>query len=699
MSLLSRIRQNIGLVAAVIFIAIIAFLLGDLLSGLDRMRGAAVAGEVAGQEIPYQEYSRRISNVLNQRGGGDDDFLRGQASEQVWSEMVNEIILDREFESAGLAVSEAELYDMFAGREISPLLRDIFFAPGQPYDQNRMKQLLAQLAEDPEQAEQLRLIEDYAARARARERYLNMIRKCFAGSDALAQQKYTDQNRRFDISYLGVNYSAIPDSAVTVSDSDIRAYISRNKHKYQQKEAETVIRFARFDLRPSQADSSRARAELMRYRPVFASTDNDSVFTLGKTRNPYKPSSFLPLHELPEALRDSLRGAEKGYIAGPLLENGYYKYYKVAKVRPAEKPSAKVRHILLNFTADTTALLARANDLARQARSGDFAAVASENSDDFNSRTKGGDLGWYRPDYFGDAFNNAVRAASPGSIIGPIKGLGGYHIVQVLDKSSSEYSLAEIEVELIYGTQTRDSVYGRANQFAARLLESKDINAIGPEFSAPVLESNALTENTHSINGLQGGRDVVLWALYEPKGAVSKVFRVKDSYVVAQVREKRPEGLREGEEVRAEVEPMVRNEKKAKLILEKLKPLAGQELNAIRDAYGAGAFVNTATNITFESGSVPGMGADQKLIGTITGMAQGQVSAPIQGDNGVFIIQVTQVSEPPAAEQNTLGNLKLAQARLMQNQIENRVIEGLKELAGVEDKRAKTESEFERADP
>ncbi|TAE46597.1 MAG: hypothetical protein EAZ89_19765 [Bacteroidetes bacterium] len=694
MSVLGWIRNNIGLIVIIIFLALVSFILQDVLKGIDSIFGGAPsAGVVAGKTITTVEYNERSNNALSQSDSGDE-LQNARIKDQVWEQLVSEVVLDQEFENVGLGISGDEIYDMFAGKEISPLLRNYFFRPEEPYDQNRMKILLQQLteSESPEQVEQLRLLEEYAARARAEQRYQNMIAAAFTASKALAKQKYVEQNRKVNLTYVGVNYAQIPDSLVKVSDSELKSYLSRYKKRYEQKDEETFIRYARFDLRPSKADSIKALNEVARLKTAFGEATDDSSFTQNKSRKIYSQAYVAP-NALAESIRDSVVRASAKQVLGPIFEGGFYKLIKVVGTKAAEKPAAKVAHILIPYGADSAAAQTKAASLAAQARGGaNFAQLATDNSDDYVSKAKGGDLGWYNPGFFGDEFDKAVNAAGTGSIVGPIKGRGGYHVVKVLDKSSLLYDVAEVETEVSYSSTTRDSVYGQANLFASKLMQSKDINKAASEAGIAAFESNAIINTTIDVLGLNGGREIAVWAANSDMNAISKVIRIKDTYVVAQVTKRNPAGIRPLDDLREEIELKVRNEKKAKMILEKLDAVAGSDLNAVKEAYGAGAFTNSATNITFETSTIPGIGADRLIVGKVAGMAQGETSKPIEGQNGVYIIQVTAVTEAPEADETTLASLKQSQMMQGKSAIQGKIMAALTELADVKDKRAETEA-------
>jgi hypothetical protein len=136
----------------------------------------------------------------------------------------------------------------------------------------------------------------------------------------------------------------------------------------------------------------------------------------------------------------------------------------------------------------------------------------------------------------------------------------------------------------------------------------------------------------------------------------------------------------------------VLKEKKAELIKQKLSDLTGQDLNAMKDGYGAGASVSTASNISFSSNTIPGIGSDRFIIGKVLGMQQGQTSQPIAGDNGVYVLQVTGITEAPELDATALSSKKSQEASAGQLNVQSKVIPGLIDIADVVDNRAKVEA-------
>ena len=100
-------------------------------------------------------------------------------------------------------------------------------------------------------------------------------------------------------------------------------------------------------------------------------------------------------------------------------------------------------HILVATEAEAQKILA-------QATTDNFAELAKKYSTDKGSAVKGGDLGSVQASQFVPEFSNAVMAAQPGQIIGPVKSQFGYHVIWVkkLDIKSFEQAKDQIKKEL-----------------------------------------------------------------------------------------------------------------------------------------------------------------------------------------------------------------------------------------------------------
>lgn len=704
MSALSMIRNNIGLVAVIIFISLLGFILTDLLSSANRsggaFQGSSDAGVVAGEKVTRDRYAERVDQYVQSRQNQTGSLAvtqRYQAEDDAWNSLVSEIVFDKELEKTGIKITGDEVLDMFVGDKISPIVIQQFAADPSQYDVNQVRTFLQNIQDDPDPESparlQLKNFEDYLVRVRGIEQYQNAFKSGYVSSKAYAQQLATEQSKSVDVSFLGVNYTQIPDSTVDVSDSELRAYIADHPKTFEQEEL-TYVNYVRYDVSPSAADSAKAFAEISKLKKTFSETPTpDSIWTAPRTRFPFQPGISQPLSDVPAAIRDSLLGSVEKQVFGPILDGRYYRLYKIVEIQDTADYFANINHILIRFGSDSAKALSDARAIRGEVSDANFASVAAEKSQDFNTRNSGGALGWYRKfSAFGEDFDKVVGSADVGSIIGPVKSTQGYHVVQIVEKTRKTFSIANIEQIIYPSDKTRNSVYNDVNRLAEKASSSGDLEIAAAELEVNVLNSNGLSRSTKQLAGLPVGRQLVRWAIDADVNELSSIIEVSNdidkSFVFAQVSDRAPKGLQQISDpnVRARVTVEVRKEKKGKMIADKLAGLSG-DLNAIKEGYGAGAFVSNAKSITFSSNTIPGVGNDPLVIGTALGLEKGEQSSPIVGQNGVYIVKVDEVRATDPLDEATLITRKTTDVLTGQRTYIGKVEPALMELGDAKDTR------------
>lgn len=166
--------------------------------------------------------------------------------------------------------------------------------------------------------------------------------------------------------------------------------------------------------------------------------------------------------------------------AGPVRDEDVRAAYDASVADPSRfEGFACASHILVAFpttgtgsapsepsAADDAAALAAAEAIAARLAAGeDFAAVATEASDDPGSAARGGDLGCNFPGSYVPEFEAALQALQPGQVSAPVRTEFGYHIIR-LDASGVppfEKVAEQIRTEL-------ESRQGDTRQQLTRLL-------------------------------------------------------------------------------------------------------------------------------------------------------------------------------------------------------------------------------------
>ena len=203
-----------------------------------------------------------------------------------------------------------------------------------------------------------------------------------------------------------------------------------------------------------------------------------------------------------------------------------------------------------------------------------FTKLAEKFSQDQNSSLKDGTIGWFTEGEMPPKFNDACFSARKGDII-VVKDTYGTHLIEVVDKSKSteKYEVAYLDRQITYSNTTYQNIFARAAKFAAENSDYEQFDASSTEENLSKRIADELQESTISIPGLENPRDLVKWAYESEVGDVSDVFEFGNKIVVATLTSIKKEGLKDVEDVRAEVENLVRNQKKSERLMEELSGL------------------------------------------------------------------------------------------------------------------------------
>ena len=162
---------------------------------------------------------------------------------------------------------------------------------------------------------------------------------------------------------------------------------------------------------------------------------------------------------------------------------------------------------------------------------------------------------------------------------------------------------------------------------------------------------------------------------------MSTIFDLDDMYVIAVLTKSVEEGYAPYEDIAERYEYIVKKEKKGAMLAEQAKAYGTDYQKMIDNLKGE---KTTVDNVTFEGRGFGNFGVEDKVIGTVIGMKEGEMSEPIIGGNGLYVVKI--VKETPAATTTDYTNIQKEQRSRYNNQIlNNAVYSALKDLAKVED--------------
>lgn len=702
MSVINKIRERSGLAVGVIAVSLLLFIVGgDLLSGQNNLFGGSQqkVGEIAGKSIELPEFNAKVDELRAQfeqqsgRAPQEQDLV--QIREQAWNQMLFEIAYQKQFDKLGLKVSPEELIDMVQGNNISPAVRQAFTNPQTGvFDKAQIVSYLKGLKNlPPQQQAAWASFEKNLSSERLREKYESLMRLSIFATTAEAQKEYQAQNSRADVKMLFVPYYAVNDTTVKVSDSELNDYLNKHKDEYPGADSRS-IQYVTFSVAPSKEDSAALYNEIKTLARGLGAAGNDSTFA--QQNSDVRVPLYLTAGEMPEQLRGAIPTFSPGGIYGPFREGNTYFIYKYGGTKRDTSFTVRASHILIRPTAQTDSAKVdarrRAEGILKQIQAGaSFEALAQTNSSD-GSAQNGGDLGYFKNNgQMVKPFETAVFAATGAGLIPRlIETDFGYHIIKVTEpKSNQLYRVVGIGKTINPSQATRDEALRKADQFAAdaRTKEAFDAKA-KEDKSIVVATAERIPEGASNVNALTDARAVVKWAFADKTsvGDVSEPFEVGDQYVIAVLTGKTAKDEVKVDDYRTELTAKVRNELKAKQIMDKLANASGS-LEATAQKYGAGPLVEEVQDVNLATGFLRSAGVDPVALGRIFGQKAGQRSKPFAGDAGVLIVETTRVTPAPNVADYTLYKTQIQQNNAAR--VGFSINEAIKEAANVKDMRAK----------
>ena len=685
MAVIGKIRERGTLLVAVVGGALVLFVLGEFLSNRMGGRAEQVLGEVGGEEIGVVEFERRVSDEIESYRNDFNQQVTAQLTEQVrssvWNEMVKSRAMMGQVAEAGFTLTRPEYDDVRFGENIMPEFRGQFQGEDGNPDKTKLRDYFSRVQLNAPvyyeiQARRIRENRLYA-------KYNTLVKKSAYVNSAQAHDEFNGKNTKATFTFVAKRYDSEPDSLYAVSDRDLRQYFDQHKNEPKHKQlASRSFDYVLFPVTPSEADRLSFRQELDGLRNEFESATNDSLFVIANSGS--RTYSKVPYTEgAADKLTDSLIvNAAVGAVVGPYAEGEQWKLVKVKEL--AAVPEARVRHILLSTQGkDEAAQSKRADSLlavVKKDRS-KFPNLVTKFSDDPGSTSNGGVYEWFDKTRMVPEFTAASFDEKKGAIT-IAKTSFGFHIVEVLDqRERQERRVVTVDRQMKPSPSTFKEVYKKANEFSLRNKTADDVKKAAEEQGLQLTPVEDFRADARSIPGLQQPSSVIPWVNRAKVGEVSDPKDAGDNYVVGVLNSIREEGAPELEDVREAFTKEVVKEKKAEAFIIKMQ--GKTDLNALAPELSVS--VQTATDMLYNTFSIPGGYSEFEVIGQIFALQNGQTSVPLKGDNGVYVATMT--ARTDATEPGDLSADKKSMVSRLRSRAENGVFNALREAAGVTDNR------------
>ncbi len=718
MAIIGKIQKKTGLLLIVVAGGLVLFLIQG---ALDSFRNSTsedpdLIGIMDGSDIKRGDYMReleimKVQHELQTNNKPTENDL-DRLHPQVWQKLMFTKGFKRQLDELGIDLSDEEEIDMIQGSSIHPALLNVpAFQTNGKVDVRKIQQYIRNMEnmeiksiEQQKQKAQWDLFLLSVTDNRLQEKYTSLLDKTVYVTKAEAQRDFLAKNSQATYDYLYVPFSAIPDSTIEVTDDKLKEYLEPRKSEFKARESR-YIGYVSFKMNPTKADTAVAMEKVTSIRQELVESAQDSNMVISRTEggDPIKTYEFAAIPyrlKKDSAVYEDTASLKINYVSQPILEGQVYKLYDVLGYLPNDSLfKASASHILIQPDTNTIKDVAQAERIAKDSaeyvlsealKSGaSFESLAAKYSDG-PSKTSGGKLGEFgnygQLQRMVQPFQDAVFAATEEGVISKVvKTQFGYHIIKVdklAEKKNPEYVIAEVEVNLKPGEETRDSVFNKASIFLKKCKDYTTMDKLAEEDSLlEVVETHVYTPDRRRIAGVNDVKHVVGWS-YNGEREEGEIYEnvvvQDDKIVVFGLKTITNKGQKRVQDIRTNLEFKYKKQIKADQIIAAVNEIEGtlQERAKILNEknHPNYAQMKNVLDGKLSEISVRGLGNEPGLIGTAFGLKDDSWSTALMGENGVYIVQLKKLNK---AEEPENGDYTKAQEDLQKTKSNGNSINSL----------------------
>ena len=712
MAILNQIRQRSLFLILVIAMALFSFVLADVIRNASgsSLPDQNIIATINGIEMEREDFMKKVENLERQNRGSGTNV---QSMNTVWDIELRKSVLASEFDKLGITVERDLMRDLLKNNLLS---FDEFKDSQGEFDQRKLNEFISNLKEiSPEtmdlQGAQVNYeswnnYESNIASSGLEKIYFDLIRSAINSTVFEGKTQYNYENDNVDLKYIKIPFSTIADSLVKVTKSDVKKYMKKNENDYQVKASRNLI-YVKFQENPSKYDEKQIEnqlTELLNDREEFDfesktnkkilgfknTRDNEEFLNLNSAIKLY--DSYVFENSFSKEMAPIIYSLNKGEVYGPYKEGEFIKITKLVDTKRIPD-SVKVRHILIpysgslrsdpNETTTEEQAKKRADSIYRIVlrRPSKFKSLLSLSSDVASNENDGeiefSYIDGFAPEFRDFSFENRVGKISV------VETDFGFHIIEILSQSKRKNAVkvANLGLKVEASERTIDSIFNVTSKFEIA-TEKSNFRDVASEFNYKVNPVNNIRELNENIPGVGSQRAIVRWA-YNPDTNLDDIRRFNlqnGGYLVAMLTSINPEGLMSIDKASITAIPKIRNEKKAKMIMDKIK---GRSLDDISSSQNQ--TIQTALAVNMKNPVLSGTGNEPNVVGYAFGIDEGVTSKGIIGNNGVFYVKVDRIKYANVMSNyqnytNFLNSITLGSYN-------SKVYEALLESAKIEDNR------------
>ena len=655
MGLMNKLRDKTHVILIILILAFLATIIFEW--GMDYLglSGGQVTelGSVNGQDIKYADFENQVNFAVDQQrqqtGQDPDEEVIKMIRDQVWDQMITQILAEQEIKRLGITVTDQEILNwVYNSPQTLPdvIKRNFIDSTGQ-FNMGVYQQALT--TKTPEIQKFWAQVEDYLKQTMLSQKLQSVITGTVRITEGEVLQKFKDQNIKASFDFIFLDANSVQDAQVQISEDDLKSYYDSHKDDFKRDES-AKLKYVLFPDAPTKEDTviteKQLRALVKDLKNLNPADSTTFAVVNDNSQNKFTNSFTAPNEFTPE-VAGFVFSAAKDSISDVIMASDGLHIIRVIDSREGTETYTNAAHILINFGTDTNAAKQKADQIYQRLKNGeDFVKLAAENSDDPGNKFTGGDLGWFGKGAMVKEFENAAFNSAVGEITGPVKTQFGFHIIKVKNRQKKEFKFADIKQTVKASVKTKDLARKSADDFAY-ISNKGNFEEEAKKLGLQVVEVPSYVSKGAFIAGAGQNETVIKFALEEKKGSISEPIKIQNGYAVYLVTDKFPAGYYSYEEIKTTMLPnLVKTEKKLDFIKNQAAEIKSKitgDLNSLK-AVIPEIIIMSADTVTIAAPN-PQIGNDFDFNNAVFKLQNNQISDPIRTNRGYYIVQMKNITQ------------------------------------------------------
>lgn len=673
MATLQKLRNKGPLLVIFVGLALFAFIASDAWRALEPNSREISAGYINGEKVSAIEFQEFQNNFINatktlrmmnealpeaQRTASFTDEELNALKEQAWQTYTQLQIAAVQAEKLGIAITDEEIEEALNSNS-SMFMNSFnrqFRSSGIAFDAVSWKEI----SEAYKNGLELGRIDPYTAEMHACWDYLannirlellnskqaTLLAKAALPNPALASKNFELNNNTFSIEVAAYPYNEIADSLAMASEKEINAFYEDNKDFVFELPFDTRdIEYISVNIAPSASDRAKAQAEMQEYTDSLKNgyTEYDRLLRMAGCDYTYNDLLWTK-DALSEDVQIRIDNAALNEVVGPYTNASDNSFNVFKYLRKEEVADSMMIRLILIESQDKDILAATTDSLMNVLNGkADFKETA-KNYGHVDSL-------WFRSQNFyslgiittaklqGEIYNAPIGKYATAEL-SPNANM----IYQLIAKKGKAdvYNIAYIKKEIETSNETYDNIYNKLSEYIATYNNAEQFRNEAFKNGYIVRQQNDVNASTVNIGNIANTSSLINWILSDERneGEFSAITECgnNDNFIVAVVTSINPKGYIPLKKASQAIASRLAIDKKAEIIT---KELAGKDFAAIC----GNNKVKTCTVDMVEykkATHVPVVNADEPVISAVVAnMNVNEISAPIKGNNGVYVVKVT----------------------------------------------------------